>query len=309
MTHWVEIIKTVLPVVLMLIIGILCRKYNVFTREGINALKKLAINITLLAMVIHAFMTTEYTLRNVLVSVVMFCMALLAWFLGALFGKALKQKSRFFPFLITGFEGGMLGYAFTIMLYGADKASDFAYLDLGQALFVFTIYKVLLSISGGEKPSAKKIFSEMARSSIMIGIGCGILLGATGIYKMLEPSGISGIIDACTEFVSAPTSAIILLTIGYDLVFDDIPWASTLKTVLSRVVIMLALRFLMGYILRLIGLGDSFDQALNVIFIVPPPYVLPVFADDPDQRTYVSSVLSVSTVASLIAFAVLAIIG
>jgi hypothetical protein len=37
--------------------------------------------------------------------------------------------------------------------------------------------------------------------------------------------------------------------------------------------------------------------------------VLPVFADDADQRTYVSSALSVSTLVAIVGFAALAALG
>ena len=46
-----------------------------------------------------------------------------------------------------------------------------------------------------------------------------------------------------------------------------------------------------------------------VIFILPPPFVLPVFADEPDQRVYVSSALSVSTLIAIAGFAVFAALG
>ena len=53
----------------------------------------------------------------------------------------------------------------------------------------------------------------------------------------------------------------------------------------------------------------ALDAALNVMFILPPPFVLPVFADDADQRVYVSSALSVSTLVAIVGFAVLAALG
>ena len=45
------------------------------------------------------------------------------------------------------------------------------------------------------------------------------------------------------------------------------------------------------------------------MFILPPPFVLTVFADDADQRAYVSSALSVSTLVTIAGFAILAAIG
>ena len=204
----------------------------------------------------------------------------------------------------------MLGYALFNMLYGADRTAEFARVDLGQVLFVFTLYKVLLAMDGNARADAGQLVKEMVLSPIIIAIVTGVLLGATGLYRKLEPSGVSGVLDACTAFVSAPTSAIILLTIGYDLVLDDIPWVETGKVVALRLVIMLALRTALVALLGAIWpAATSLTAAINVMFILPPPFVLPVFADDADQRTYVSSALSVSTLVAIAGFAIMAAMG
>lgn len=306
----IDVIRTILPVVVMLVIGIVCRKTGLVSREGIGALKNVVVNITLPAVLLNAFATTSYTFMDVVVPLLMFAVCFAAWALGRAAGKALRMPSRFVPFLTTGFEAGMLGYALFNMLYGADRTAEFARIDLGQVLFVFTLYKVLLAMDGNERADAGQLVKEMALSPIIIAIVAGVLLGATGLYRALEPSGVSGVLDACTAFVSAPTSAIILLTIGYDLVLDDIPWAETVKVVALRLVIMLALRTALVALLGAIWpAAASLTAAINVMFILPPPFVLPVFADDADQRTYVSSALSVSTLVAIAGFAVMAAMG
>lgn len=309
MNRIVEVLQTVLPVLVMLGIGMLCRSRRLISREGINALKSVVVNITLPAVLLNAFATTRYTLMDIVIPLMMFGVCLLAWALGKLGGRLFRLPSRFVPFLTTGFEAGMLGYALFNMLYGSGRTAEFARVDLGQVLFVFTVYKILLGTEGREKADLGQLMKEMALSPIILAIVAGVLLGATGLYRALEPSGVSGLFDACTSFVSAPTSAIILLTIGYDLVLGDIPWASTAKVVALRYGIMLALRVALGLLLRALWPQAALDAALNVMFILPPPFVLPVFADDADQRVYVSSALSVSTLAAIAGFAVLAAVG
>jgi predicted permease len=304
-----DVIRTILPVVVMLVIGIICRKSGLISREGIGALKNVVVNITLPAVLLNAFASTSYSFMDVVVPLLMFAVCFIAWALGKAAGKALRMPSRFVPFLTTGFEAGMLGYALFNMLYGADRTAEFARIDLGQVLFVFTLYKVLLAMEGNAKADAGQLIREMALSPIIIAIVAGVLLGATGLYRALEPSGVSGVLDACTAFVSAPTSAIILLTIGYDLVLDDIPWAGTAKVVALRLVIMLLLRTALAALIGAIWPQANLTAAINVMFILPPPFVLPVFADDADQRTYVSSALSVSTLVAIAGFAVMAALG
>lgn len=309
MNNITGVLQTVLPVLAMLLIGMLCRSRGLISREGVNALKGVVVNITLPAVLLNAFATTRYTLMDVVIPLMMFLVCLLAWALGRLAGKAFRLNSRFVPFLTTGFEAGMMGYALFNMLYGSARTAEFARIDLGQVLFVFTVYKILLGVEGSEKTDFGKLMKEMALSPIIIAIVAGVLLGATGLYRALEPSGIAGIFDACTGFVSAPTSAIILLTIGYDLVISDIPWAYTGKVVALRFGIMMLLRLALIAVIARLWPEAQLAAAINVMFILPPPFVLPVFADDPEQRVYVSSALSLSTLVAIAGFAVLAAIG
>lgn len=309
MNNTIEVLRTVLPVVLMLSVGMLCRSRKLLSREGVNALKSVVVNITLPAVLLNAFAATQYTLQDVIIPLMMFAVCLAAWLLGCAAARLFRMPSRFVPFLTTGFEAGMLGYALFSMLYGAGRTAEFARIDLGQVLFVFTLYKILLGLNGHERTNIRGMLREMAFSPIIIAIAAGVILGATGLYQRWIPSGVSGILDACTDFAAAPTSAIILLTIGYDLVLKDIPWGPTCKVVAVRFAIMMVLRAAFLALVHAFWPDAALTAAVNVMFILPPPFVLPVFADDADQRVYVSSALSVSTLAAILGFAVLAAFG
>ena len=304
----VEVLKTILPVALMLAIGIVCRRRGIISREGVQALKNVAVNITLPAVLLNAFATTQYSFLDVVIPLIVFTVCIAAWALGKVSGRILHMSSRFVPFLTTGFEAGMLGYALFSMLYGSERIAEFARIDLGQVLFVFTLYKILLAMDSNRKTDTGTLIKEMVFSPSIIAIVSGVVIGATGLYQALIPSGISSVFDACTGFFSAPTSAIILLAIGYDLVLNDIPWRETAKVVVLRFVIMLLLGSGLIMLFGRLWPQLHFTDAIIMLFILPPPFVLPVFADDTDQRTYVSSVLTVSTLAAIIGFAILAVL-
>ena len=44
------------------------------------------------------------------------------------------------------------------------------------------------------------------------------------------------------------------------------------------------------------------------MLILPPPYVIPVFADEPAERVKISSALSALTLVSMVLFAVLSVV-
>ena len=239
----------------------------------------------------------------------MFLICIGAFLLGRKAKNIFHMESRFIPFLTTGFEAGMLGYALFQMLFGSGRTAEFAIIDLGQVLFVFTLYKIMLGHESSGHTDMKKLVREMVFSPIILAIAAGVLIGATGLYQAMQPSGVSAVFDACTSFISTPTSVLILLTIGYDLVFADIPWAATLKAAVIRLAIMAVLGAALIGILKLFWPESDLTEAVIVMFLLPPPFVLPVFADDEDQRVYVASVLSLYTVISVAGFALMAVIG
>ena len=60
---------------------------------------------------------------------------------------------------------------------------------------------------------------------------------------------------------------------------------------------------------RMLWPHAHWEKAVCFMFLLPPPFVLPVFSSDEKQRTYLSSVLSLTTLITLIGFVVLAVIG
>jgi len=298
------ILQKALPVFVMLLIGMLCRKKNIISREGVGAMKTFAVNITLPAVMLSAFATASYSRESLIVPLIIFVVCVLMLLLGRAGCRLLGIPGRLSPFLATGFEAGMLGYALFALLFSGEPTSSFAIVDLGQVLFVFTLYKALLAGEGG----LRGVIREAAHAPTVWAIAAGILIGATGLYAALIPSGMAAVLDSVTDFVSAPTSAVILLTIGYDLVPGEIRWRKTAKLAVLRLgVSLIAFVFVLAVDRLLLG-GLMHVGALALMFTLPPPYVLPVFADVEEERTDISSALSTLTLISLLLFVVLTVV-
>ncbi len=304
MSGAVSVIQTALPVFLALALGMLCRNKGFLTRDGVDALKKVVLNLTLPFVLLEAFATAEYTASALLLPLLMFGICCLALGLGYAAVKLFRVKGRLTKFLFSGFEAGMLGYALFVLLFPERSVSDFALPDIGQTLFVFTLYKTLLS----GKTDIKAIGRDMASTPILWAVAAGVLIGATGLYGKMEQWGVAGILTASTSFLSAPTGMIILLTVGYDLVIREIPWKKTAGLIAMRLGIM-AVCFGVAVLLnRTVLSGILFEGAMLLMLILPPPYVIPVFADEPEERVQISSALSALTLVTMILFAVASVI-
>ena len=198
----------------------------------------------------------------------------------------------------------MLGYALFVLLFPDVRVSEFALPDIGQTLFVFTLYKILLS----GKRDWRAIGKDMATTPILWAVAAGVLIGATGLYGKLETWGVSGVMNACTDFLSAPTGMIILLTVGYDLVLREIPWKKTAGVIAMRLGIMVICLGVAVVLNRFVLGGILFEGAMLLMLILPPPYVIPVFADEPAERVQISSALSALTLVTIVLFAICSVV-
>ena len=302
MTTLIRVLETALPVVAALLLGMFCREKQFLTRDGIEALKKVVINLTLPFVLVNAFATAQYSITTLLQPLLVFLLCCAGLILGRLLSKVLGLPGKLPAYLCGGFEAGMLGYALFVLLFPQDSTAEFAILDLGQTLFVFTLYKGLLS----GKDNGKALVRDILVSPIIWAICAGVLLGATGLYKAMGRW--SGIIDSLTSFLSAPTGMIILLTVGYDLVLKEIKLKDTARYIILRLVAMTVLLAILIGLNRTVLGGMIHEGAALLMFILPPPYVLPIFADDPTQRTTLSSALSALTLTTIILFAVMTLV-
>lgn len=303
MENLFRILQTALPVLAALALGVLCRKLKFLTRDGVDTLKKVVVNLTLPAVVFAAFATAEYSLQTIAIPVLVFLLCCLGLVLGRLLARLLRLPGRVTPYLAGGFEAGMLGYALFALLFPQASSARFAILDLGQTLFVFTLYKALLS--GGKE--TKSLWKDIVNTPILWGAFAGLLVGATGLFAWMTRNGSAAVVTSLTDFLSAPTGMMILLAVGYDLDFAQIRWRETARFVVLRLAAMAILFAVLLLVNRTLLHGIIFEGAALLLFILPPPYVLPIFADEPSQRAQISSALSALTVVTLLLFAVMTV--
>ena len=304
MDKLISVISTSLPVFLALAMGMMCRSKGFLTREGVDTLKKVIINLTLPFVLFNSFATAEYSLSSLILPVIIFTVCCVMLALGFLWVKVSKSGSKLAPFLASGFEAGMLGFSLFALLFPNESASKFAVLVLGQEIFVFTLYKMLLT----GKTSPKAILNDFLTSPTLIAVILGLVVGASGLYDCFRAWGVSTVIESVTSFISAPTGTIILFAVGFDLVLKEIDWKKTGGLVAMRLCIaglMLALLVLLN---RTILGGMIFEGAAVMLFILPSPYVIPVFADEPNERVQISSALSALTLITMILFGVCSVL-
>ena len=304
MDKLISVISTALPVFLALAMGMMCRSKGFLTRDGVDTLKKVIINLTLPFVLFNSFATAEYTLSALILPVIVFIVCTIMLALGFLWVKVSGSGSKLAPFLASGFEAGMLGFSLFALLFPGESASKFAMLVLGQEIFVFTLYKMLLT----GKTSPKAIINDFLTSPTLIAVVLGLIVGASGLYDLFRAWGISTIIESVTSFISAPTGTIILFAVGFDLVLKEINWKKTGGMVAMRLTIAAVMLGVLVLLNRTVLNGMIFEGAAVMLFILPSPFIIPIFSDVEEERVQISSALSALTLITMILFAVASVV-
>lgn len=300
-----SVLSQTAPVIIMLTIGFLLKKAGIISETAIKGVKNIVFYITLPAVLFSAFYNVKYNYTVLTFFITVFLSSGAALVVAFLLKAVFKIKQQMYPFLMTGFEAGMLGYALYSIAYGSDKLTNFATCDLGQTVFVYTVVMTVLycQVSGGLS-GIKKAVHNMSVTPAFWSVLIGIAVGITGLGALINNSAVGPAITGTLKFVSSPTGPLILLIVGYELEFSAANIKSALITIFTRLLIMIPLSFAAWYVIvAFTGTTDMLLRAaLTILFILPAPFVIPLFTDKEDEKEYISTTLSLNTLVSLALF-------
>ena len=298
-----------LPVLLMIMLGTLIRKIKLLKPDTIQELKTILINISLPSMFVLTFARTNFELRYLLIFAAEFIVYLIMLFLGKGVSKKLCPGNAYYPSVFAGHENGMLGYALFTAFFGASNTYKLAIFDVAQVVFVFFVLVNFLRKQNGTNATAKEIIKGFIKSPIILSISAGIILSATGLTSYVQKFQITDSLVTVLTLLGNLTVPIICIIIGYELRIDLNNMTRPFLTVLLRMGLMFGFAFLINELLvtRILHLDKSFGVALYTMFLLPPPFVIPIFIDQKaeKQQNDILNVISIHIVMTLIAFLVL----
>jgi len=298
-----------IPVLSLILLGVLIRRIRLLKQETIQELKTILINISLPSMFVLTFARTKFESRYLLIVLAVFMVCLIMFIFGKGFSKKLCPGNSYYPSVFTGHENGMLGYALFTAFFGAENTYKLAIFDIGQVIFVFFILVNFLKKQNGTIASPKQVIAGFAKSPIILAITTGIIFSSTGLTEYAQNFQITDPVVSVLTLLGNMTVPIICITLGYELRINTKNIVRPLLTVLLRMSLMLGFAFLINEFLvtRLLQLDKSFGLALFTMFMLPPPFVIPIFMDKDTEKEKgdIMNVISVNIVMTLLAFLVL----
>ena len=299
---FLSITRMVLPVLIMFILGWFCHYRDIISPQGLKGIKELVSSVLLPVVLFNAFFTAEYSGKIALTFVTVYAACAAGLAVGFLLRPLIRGHGRFLPFLITNFEGGMMGYALFGLLYPG-QTHVFAMADIGQTLNAFTVFLITMQAVNSGKIHPGALLKSAVTNPALIGALLGVLLGATGIGKAVLASSAGAVVSDAVSFITAPVSGLILVIVGYELSFRKSLLKPVMMTVMLRIA---AAAVLLGLSSLLIFSVIPFDRplftALMLAWSLPAPFIIPLFADMKDDAEYISTTLSMETIVSVLLF-------
>ena len=298
-----QILSMVLPVLTMILLGRLCAARGILNDERHAGLKSIIGDILLPVVLFNAFFTAQYDGKLLLVFALVFLSCLAALIAGYALRRFVKPYDRYMPLLMTSFEGGMLGYALYALVAGQGQTAVYAMVDIGQTMFAYTVFLAALKSAEGGRMSPKAMVMNMVTNKACIGMTLGIVLGALGVHTAIAPTGFGQVLAELISFITAPTSALILLVVGYQLNFSKKLMKPVVMTLALRTAVMAVVFGVVSAILfSIIEYDKLLMLALMLQYTLPAPFIIPLFADLKEDGEYVSTSLSMGTLLSVVLF-------
>ncbi|MCB8981687.1 MAG: hypothetical protein H6657_30130 [Ardenticatenaceae bacterium] len=300
----IQIINRVLPIVLLLALGYGIRVRRFLSQSTVDELRKFVVNITLPAVLFISFLEIELKSAYLVIFGLMFGLCVLLFLLGQLLKRQLKISQEYFPFLTTGFEYGMLGVSLFGSAYGLEKIGTIAVVDLGHEIFIWFVFLPLLLMKRDGRQSLGGIGRSFITSPVVLAILASLTLNLLGAADALGTLPVTGAVMTTLGFLGNLTIPLILLIVGYGIEIDRRGLRTSLSLVGLRLALLIPLALLINvFIIRgLLQLDAYFEAAVFTLLILPPPFIVPLYAR-PNlplaEKQTINNVLMLHTVISI----------
>jgi len=304
------ILETVGPILILLGAGIFIRKKEILSSQQIEGLKTLVVKFALPAALFLTFLKMELKVSLIAFPVFIFLLCLLTYAYGHLRSRRNRGLNPAFPYLMSSFEFGMLGLILFAAAFGRENLGKLAIAGLGQEFFVWFVMIPHVSGIAGNRQSRILILKSFVTNPALMAIFAGLALNLAGFTRWGADLALSRMLASTLDTLSALIVPSVLIFIGYGMVINRTYIREAAGLILQRLAVMalpVGLFIILG-INRILNLDSYYSLGILTLFILPPPFVIPLFLNRERQALLprINGILVLYTVFTIVAFCVLA---
>ena len=305
-----EVLETILPVLLLMIVGFVGRKLKFLTADGVDSIKNIVMKVILPVAIFNALASAKYSGESWSAVGILLVAIVVSFGVGFLLRKLVKEPyCKYLPFVVSVYEGGLFGYALFASLVGKENISFIAMLDIAGLLFGFGVYmNVLRQVETGEKFSLCSFVKMALSTPAFVATVFGVIVGVAGIYQPFVETAVGKIYLACENLVTLPLIPIVLIVVGFNFSVRRVLLAECIKTVAMRFVLQALLVVTVVAVFNSVGLASEWQLAVIVLMSCPTSFSTQTFITDADGAEYVATTNSLYCVVTMIVYIVLAAI-
>ena len=275
MTHFLLALKTVAPLFLIILTGMLFSRTKASSEKWIDILNKYALYIGFPALVVASLMHLEVgeqsykTLIFANSAYIVVCL-LIAFIAGKVFRLSTKLKRTLFLLLPFG-NIAYLGIPVLQNAYGDGILPAAAIISAVFVFWLLTLALILIEATGEEKLNLKKLTINLATNPLLLSVFMGMALV---IFKIKLPEFAANSIQLFANSVTA----VVLFSLGIFLGMQKIGKLAEWYTVFGFVVLTMVI-IPLGYyqVLKITNIESSFLKASVVDAVMPlglTPYAI-----------------------------------
>lgn len=307
-----ETIVTAAPILLLIALGVLIRRFEIISAQGIEDFKALIVRVALPSAFFVAFLTVEFEAKYlgifVFVPIVLFALFGIGFLLQRVPARRVPIGRRPTPFLMTGVEFGMLGVGLFGTAYGMSNVWSISVIGLPHELFIWFFYVTVLSATYGSRRSGGEVVVSFLRSPIIIAIVLGTTFNLLGFGDWFTTAIVPRAFIASLEMIATVIAPLILIVVGYGthVSLRGLAHAAPVVVIRGGLLVIVGAVVAPVIVREILGLPAIFEAAFFTFFILPPPFVIPLYLPrtETTDLQYVNNVLSTHTVFSVVAFLV-----
>lgn len=305
MEKLITVIQVIAPIFFAVFLGICARKRAILSGDEIQGMQRFVVKFCIPCLIFRSCLTADITAQA------LSSMALLPPFLllSTLWAfRARKKALPYFnlPHLFSCKETGMMGIPLFVILFGAEQAYRVGVLDLAQAVIGYPVLAIL-SAEPGTDASPKDVVKQMATSPLIILSILGLALNLTGIWNVIDATGIGGILTGTISFLSEPVSAVMLFCVGYNFSLTRESRGVVFKVTAIHMMIFAVIGLTVQSVLFLVPEVDALTRWAALVYcLLPTSYLAPSLGRSKEDFVMASGVCSITTMVCLAAFCCLA---
>ena len=250
--------ETILAIVLMIIIGYICRRFDFLKAEDTQTLNKIVVNIAIPALIFLAMYHADLSHMKTFGTITLICitMGLISGVIAYLFTylQGYSTKTRWGVVAAsTLFNSGFLGYPVTLGVFGTAGLVRAVFYDVGSTI-LFTSFGVFFLVMYGGR------YQDILKRSVLFPPLLAVILG---IVANLLHAPLGSVIPSVLGYLSGAAIPLIMLSLGLSLEFRGIKeyfgvasFVSLLKLVISPLIAVL--------VVGLVGL-TGLDRTVTIV--------------------------------------------